>query len=162
MKAVVVGGETRIGSEDGQAGGREHGHKRTKRSESLNEREGDLRGRSVGMRRNELDGTGVTALAVTPGWIRSENMLDHFGVTEDTWRDALAATPDFAISESPTFVARGIAALAADSNAARFAGEVLTSHGLALEYGHTDVDGSRPDCWGHIAAGRPEPIDHWR
>ena len=110
----------------------------------------------------ELDGTGVTALAVTPGWIRSENMLDHFGVTEDTWRDALAATPDFAISESPTFVARGIAALAADSNAARFAGEVLTSHGLALEYGHTDVDGSRPDCWGHIAAGRPEPIDHWR
>ena len=110
----------------------------------------------------ELDGTGVTALAVTPGWIRSENMLDHFGVTEDTWRDAVAATPDFAISESPSFVARGIAALSADSNAARFAGEVLTSHGLALEYGHTDVDGSRPDCWGHIAAGRPEPIDHWR
>ncbi len=64
MKAVVVGGETRIGSEDGQAGGREHGHQRTKRSESLNEREGDLRGRSVGMRRNELDGTGVRVYGV--------------------------------------------------------------------------------------------------
>jgi NAD(P)-dependent dehydrogenase (short-subunit alcohol dehydrogenase family) len=110
----------------------------------------------------ELEPTDTTAVAVTPGWIRSEAMLDHFGVSEATWRDALTTTPEFAISESPTFVARGVAALAADPNRRRFGGTVLTSHGLAVEYGHTDIDGSRPDCWGHIAAGRPEPIEAWR
>jgi NAD(P)-dependent dehydrogenase (short-subunit alcohol dehydrogenase family) len=110
----------------------------------------------------ELQSTDTTAVAITPGWIRSEAMLDHFGVTEGTWREALAATPGFAISESPAFVARGVAALAADPDRGRFAGHVLTSHGLAVEYGHTDVDGSRPDCWGHMATGSPEPIDAWR
>jgi NAD(P)-dependent dehydrogenase (short-subunit alcohol dehydrogenase family) len=110
----------------------------------------------------ELEPTDTTAVAVTPGWIRSEAMLDHFGVTEATWRDALTTTPEFAIAESPTFVARGVAALAADPHRGRFAGTVLTSYGLAVEYGHTDVDGSRPDCWGHMAAGSPEPIDAWR
>jgi len=110
----------------------------------------------------ELASTDTTALAVTPGWIRSEAMLDHFGVTETTWRDALVETPGFAISESPAFVARGVAALASDPERGRFAGQVLTSHGLAVEYGHTDVDGSRPDCWGHLAAGSPEPVEAWR
>jgi len=110
----------------------------------------------------ELESTDTTAVAVTPGWIRSEAMLDHFGVTEATWRDALTTTPGFAISESPTLVARGVAALAADPNRHRFAGAVLTSHGLAVDYGQTDVDGSRPDCWGHMAAGSPEPIEAWR
>jgi len=110
----------------------------------------------------ELEETDVTAVGVTPGWIRSEHMLDHFGVTEETWRDATVETPDFAISESPAFVARGVAALAHDTGRARFAGQVLTSYGLSVEYGHTDTDGSRPDCWGHLAAGSPQPIDDWR
>jgi NAD(P)-dependent dehydrogenase (short-subunit alcohol dehydrogenase family) len=110
----------------------------------------------------ELEGTGVTAVAVTPGWIRSEAMLENYNVTEETWRDALITTPAFAISESPTFVARGVAALAGDPDVNRSAGQVLTSYGLAVEYGHTDVDGSRPDCWGHLAAGSPAPIADWR
>ncbi len=100
---------------------------------------------------HELRDRPVTAVGVTPGWLRSENMLDHFGVTEETWRDALEKVPGFAISESPTYVARGLAALAADPAPERFAGRVLTSHDLAVEYDLTDVDGSRPDCWGYIA-----------
>lgn len=110
----------------------------------------------------ELADTDTTCVAVTPGWIRSEAMLEIYRVTEQTWRDALVAEPGFAISESPAFVARGVAALAADPDRRRFAGQVLTSHGLAVNYGHTDIDGSRPDCWGHMAAGGPEPVDDWR
>jgi hypothetical protein len=79
-------------------------------------------------------------------------MLEHFGVTEQAWRDALDDVPGFAISESPTYVARGVAALAADRDHHRFAGAVLTARQLADEYGVTDADGSRPDCWGLIAA----------
>ncbi len=100
---------------------------------------------------HELADLPVTPLAVTPGWIRSENMLEHFGVTEATWRDALARVPGFAISESPTYVARGIAALAADPGHARHVGQCLSSHDLAAAYDLTDVDGSRPDCWRLIA-----------
>jgi len=101
---------------------------------------------------HELRDTPVTALGVTPGWLRSENMLDLFGVTEENWRDALAKTPGFAISESPTYVARGVAALAQDSEVARFAGQVLTARQLADRYRVTDTDGSRPDAWRYIAA----------
>ncbi len=100
----------------------------------------------------ELSDHPVTALGVTPGWLRSEQMLENFGVTEDTWHDALDSVPGFAISESPTYVARGIAALAADEQRTRFAGQILTSRQLADTYGLTDADGSRPDCWGYIAA----------
>ena len=100
---------------------------------------------------HELRDTPVTALGVTPGWLRSENMLEGFGVTEETWRDALDTTPGFAISESPTYVARGLAALAQDSEVAQFAGQVLTARQLADRYGVTDTDGSRPDAWGYIA-----------
>lgn len=100
---------------------------------------------------HELNDQPVTALAVTPGWIRSEAMLDNFGVTEDTWRDALPKVPGFAISESPTYVARGVAALAADPDHGRHAGRCLTSRDLSDAYGVTDADGSRPDCWGYIA-----------
>jgi NAD(P)-dependent dehydrogenase (short-subunit alcohol dehydrogenase family) len=100
---------------------------------------------------NELRGRPVTALGVTPGWLRSENMLDGFGVTEATWRDALDKMPGFAISESPTYVARGLAALAQDPEVAQFAGQVLTARQLSDRYGVTDVDGSRPDAWGYIA-----------
>jgi NAD(P)-dependent dehydrogenase (short-subunit alcohol dehydrogenase family) len=101
---------------------------------------------------HELRNQAVTPLGVTPGWLRSENMLDVFGVREENWRDALGKTPGFAISESPTYVARGLAALAQDPDVAQFAGQVLTSRQLADRYGVTDTDGSRPDCWGYIAA----------
>ena len=101
---------------------------------------------------HELRDTPVTALGVTPGWLRSEAMLEGFGVTEETWRDALARIPGFAISESPAYVARGLAALAQDPEVAQFAGQVLTARQLADRYGVTDADGSRPDAWGYIAA----------
>ena len=100
---------------------------------------------------HELRDHPVTAVGVTPGWLRSENMLEHFGVEEASWRDAFGKVPGFAISESPTYVARGIAALAGDHDVARFAGRVLTARELSDKYGVTDTDGSRPDCWGYIA-----------
>ena len=99
----------------------------------------------------ELHDHPAVALGVTPGWLRSEKMLDNFGVTEATWRDCLDRVPGFAISESPTYVGRGVAALTADPGTRRFAGRVVTSRELADEYGVTDTDGSRPDCWGYIA-----------
>lgn len=105
----------------------------------------------------ELADHPVTALGVTPGWLRSEKMLEGFGVSEENWRDACHDSPGFAISESPTYVGRGVAALAADDQASRFAGLVLTSRQLADTYGVTDTDGSRPDCWGLIDA---YGIDH--
>jgi NAD(P)-dependent dehydrogenase (short-subunit alcohol dehydrogenase family) len=100
---------------------------------------------------HELRERPVTALGVTPGWLRSEAMLEGFGVTEATWRDALDKLPGFAISESPAYVARGLAALAQDPEVAQFAGQVLTPRQLADRYGITDTDGSRPDAWGYIA-----------
>ena len=94
---------------------------------------------------------GVTAVAVTPGFLRSEAMLDHFGVREDNWRDAIAEDEHFAYSETPRFVGRCVAALAYDDEVARFAGQTLTSWNLAKEYALDDVDGTRPD-WGAHAA----------
>ena len=99
---------------------------------------------------HELRTEPVTALGVTPGWLRSEQMLEGFGVREDHWRDALTKVPGFAISESPTYVGRGIAALAGDPDRRRLAGRILTSRQLSDAYGVTDADGSRPDCWGYI------------
>ncbi len=99
---------------------------------------------------HELKDLPVTAVGVTPGWLRSENMLDGFEVTEDTWRDALDKVPGFAISESPAYVGRGVAALAAAGDAGRWAGRIVTSRHLADAYDVTDVDGSKPDCWGYI------------
>jgi NAD(P)-dependent dehydrogenase (short-subunit alcohol dehydrogenase family) len=99
----------------------------------------------------ELEPHGATAVALTPGWMRSEMMLEHFGVTEATWRDAAATQPHFAaISESPRFVGRAVAALAADPDVRRRNGGSFSSGGLAREYGFTDVDGSRPDCWRYM------------
>jgi NAD(P)-dependent dehydrogenase (short-subunit alcohol dehydrogenase family) len=100
----------------------------------------------------ELDGHPVTVAGVTPGWLRSEKMLDNFGVTEANWRDACVKTPGFAISESPAYVARGIAALAQDVDVARWAGIIISARKLADAYGVTDTDGSKPDCWGYLAA----------
>ncbi|SNY57104.1 SDR family oxidoreductase [Paractinoplanes atraurantiacus] len=93
----------------------------------------------------ELRPHGCAAVAVTPGWLRSERMLDKFGVTEDGWRAAVARDRHFAMSESPRYVGRGVAALAADPGAGRFGGQALTSADLAVTYDLTDLDGSRPD-----------------
>jgi NAD(P)-dependent dehydrogenase (short-subunit alcohol dehydrogenase family) len=124
-------------------------------------------GRIVTSLTAELADHPVTAVGVTPGWLRSEQMLEGFGVTEASWRDACAGQPGFAISESPAYVARGIAALAADDRAGRFAGRVLSSFDLSDAYGVTDTDGSRPDCWGMIeqhgmGAGDPATIAAFR
>jgi NAD(P)-dependent dehydrogenase (short-subunit alcohol dehydrogenase family) len=100
----------------------------------------------------ELENRPVTVVGVTPGWLRSEKMLENFGVTEANWRDALERRPSFGISESPTYVARGVAALATAGDADRWAGTIASVRRLADAYGFTDTDGSKPDCWGHLAA----------
>jgi NAD(P)-dependent dehydrogenase (short-subunit alcohol dehydrogenase family) len=100
----------------------------------------------------ELNDQPVTAVGVTPGWLRSENMLDNFGVTEENWPDACVKTPGFGISESPAYVARGVTALAQDADVGRWAGTIISARQLADAYGVTDTDGSRPDCWGYLAA----------
>lgn len=115
---------------------------------------------------HELGPRGATAVALTPGWLRSEMMLDGFGVTEETWRDALAQVPHFAISETPRYVGRAVAALAADPDVARFNGASLSSGSLARTYGFTDLDGSRPDAWRYLVevqdAGKPADTTGYR
>jgi NAD(P)-dependent dehydrogenase (short-subunit alcohol dehydrogenase family) len=115
----------------------------------------------------ELAPHGCTAVALTPGWMRSEMMLDIYGVTEETWRDAEGGNPHFAaISESPRFVGRAVAALAADPEVHRRNGGSFSAGGLAREYGFTDLDGSRPDCWRYMVevqdAGRPPDATGYR
>jgi NAD(P)-dependent dehydrogenase (short-subunit alcohol dehydrogenase family) len=114
----------------------------------------------------ELRPFGGTAVSLTPGWLRSELMLDAFGVTEETWRDALGAQPHFAISETPAFVGRAVVALAADPERGRWSGQSLSSGGLAQVYGFTDVDGSRPDCWRYLVEvqdpGKPADVTGYR
>jgi NAD(P)-dependent dehydrogenase (short-subunit alcohol dehydrogenase family) len=115
---------------------------------------------------HELADHGCTAVALTPGWLRSEMMLEHYGVTEDNWRDGARISPHFAaISESPRFVGRAVAALAADPDVNRRNGGSFSSGGLAREYGFTDVDGSQPDCWRYMVevqdAGLPaDPVGY--
>jgi NAD(P)-dependent dehydrogenase (short-subunit alcohol dehydrogenase family) len=114
----------------------------------------------------ELAPYGCAAVALTPGWLRSEMMLDLFGVEESNWREATAREPHFAISETPRYVGRAVAHLAADPDVARFNGRSLSSGGLAKEYGFTDLDGSRPDAWRYIPevqdAGRPADTTGYR
>lgn len=110
----------------------------------------------------ELKDHDATAVSLTPGFLRSEEMLDHFGVTEETWRDGVAKDPHFRMAESPAYVGRAVAALAADPGVRRWTGRALSSWGLAREYGFTDADGTRPD-WGRyftevVEQGR-EPSD---
>ena len=95
----------------------------------------------------ELEPYSCTALSLTPGWLRSEMMLDGYDVTEENWRDALAKTPEFGISESPRYVGRAVAYLAADDDVSRFNGHSLSSGELAKIYNFTDLDGTQPDCW---------------
>jgi NAD(P)-dependent dehydrogenase (short-subunit alcohol dehydrogenase family) len=123
---------------------------------------------------HELAGFGCTAVALTPGWMRSEMMLEHYGVTEDTWREVLARPvqppfPDpghFGISETPRFTGRAVAALAADPDVARWNQASLSSGQLAKEYGFTDLDGSSPDAWRYIVevqdAGKPADTTGYR
>lgn len=109
---------------------------------------------------------GATAVSLTPGWLRSEIMLETFGVTEETWRDALTAQPHFAISETPRFVGRAVAALAGDPERARWNGQSLSAGDLAKVYGFRDVDGSQPDAWRYVVevqdAGRPADTTGYR
>ena len=99
----------------------------------------------------ELAAHGCAALALTPGWMRSEMMLEIYGVTEDNWREATVGSPHFAaISESPRFVGRAVAALAADPRVLERSGGSFSSGELAREYGFTDLDGSQPDCWRYM------------
>ena len=93
---------------------------------------------------------GATAVSLTPGWMRSEMMLDILEVREENWRDATKAQPHFVISETPRFTGRAVAALAADPDRARWNGQSLSSGQLAKVYGFDDVDGSRPDCWRYM------------
>lgn len=115
---------------------------------------------------HELRAHGGTAVAVTPGWLRSEMMVEHFGGTEDTWRDACERVPHFAISETPRFVGRGIAALAADPDRHRWNGRSTSSGELGRVYALDDLDGSRPDAWRYIVevqdAGRPADVTGYR
>ncbi|MGA6174392.1 SDR family oxidoreductase [Streptomyces sp. NPDC012600] len=99
---------------------------------------------------HELAPHDATAVALTPGWLRSEAMLQAHGVTEATWHDAIAHAPHFAISESPAYVGRAVTALARDPEVARWNGQSLSSGQLARVYGFTDVDGSRPDAWRYL------------
>ena len=100
----------------------------------------------------ELENEPAAVVGVTPGWLRSERMLENFGVSEANWQDACRDRPGFAISESPTYVARGVAALALAGDAGRWRGSIVSARQLADAYGVTDTDDSRPDCWGYLAA----------
>ena len=109
---------------------------------------------------HELAPHGVTAVSLTPGWLRSEMMLENFGVSESNWLEALdpareqsgqpVAPPDFALSESPRYVGRAIVSLALDPDRARWNQQSVSSGELARVYGFTDVDGTSPDIWRHM------------
>jgi NAD(P)-dependent dehydrogenase (short-subunit alcohol dehydrogenase family) len=115
---------------------------------------------------HELRPHGGTAVALTPGWLRSELMLEIYGVTEANWRDATQKQPHFIISETPSYVGRAVAALAADPEVARWSGQSLSSGQLAKVYGFTDLDGSQPDAWRYVRevqdAGKPADATGYR
>jgi NAD(P)-dependent dehydrogenase (short-subunit alcohol dehydrogenase family) len=115
---------------------------------------------------HELKPHGATAVSLTPGWLRSEHMLDEYRVTESNWRHATKISPHFAISESPAFVGRAVAALAQDPDVARWNGKSLSSGQLAKVYGFTDLDGSQPDAWRYLVevqdAGKPADTTGYR
>jgi NAD(P)-dependent dehydrogenase (short-subunit alcohol dehydrogenase family) len=114
----------------------------------------------------DLAAHGATSVALTPGWLRSEMMLETFGVSEKNWRDATAKVPHFIISETPRFVGRAVTALATDPDLSRWNGQSLSSGGLARVYGFTDLDGSQPDAWRYVPevqdAGRPADATGYR
>jgi NAD(P)-dependent dehydrogenase (short-subunit alcohol dehydrogenase family) len=115
---------------------------------------------------HELRETEVTVVSLTPGWLRSEAMLEAFGVGEANWRDAVERVPHFAISETPAYAGRAVAALAGDTQVARWHGRSVSSGELARVYGFTDVDGSQPDAWRYmrevVDAGKPADTAGYR
>jgi NAD(P)-dependent dehydrogenase (short-subunit alcohol dehydrogenase family) len=115
---------------------------------------------------HELPPYAATAVSLTPGWLRSEAMLEAYGVTESNWREATKRNPHFAISESPAFVGRAVAALAQDPEVSRWNGQSLSSGQLAKVYGFTDLDGSQPDAWRYVVevqdAGKPADVTGYR
>ncbi len=115
---------------------------------------------------HEVGSRGATAVLLTPGWLRSEVMLDVYGVTEENWLEATKREPHFAITETPTYVGRAVVALVADPDVARWNGKSLSSGQLAQVYGFTDVDGSRPDAWRYLVevqdAGKPADVTGYR
>lgn len=115
---------------------------------------------------HELRPHGATAVLLTPGWLRSEAMLEAYSVAESNWRDATKVQPHFAISESPAFIGRAVAALAQDTEVSRWNGKSLSSGQLAQIYGFTDLDGSRPDAWRYVVevqeAGKPADVTGYR
>jgi NAD(P)-dependent dehydrogenase (short-subunit alcohol dehydrogenase family) len=115
---------------------------------------------------HELRPYHATAVSLTPGWLRSEAMLEAYGVTESNWRDAIKKMPHFAISESPAFVGRAVVALAQDPHVSRWNGKSLSSGQLAKVYGFTDLDGSQPDAWRYVVeiqdAGKPADTTGYR
>jgi NAD(P)-dependent dehydrogenase (short-subunit alcohol dehydrogenase family) len=115
---------------------------------------------------HELEPHGATAVSLTPGWLRSEAMLEAYGVTESNWLDATQRQPHFAIAESPAFVGRAVVALAEDPNRERWNGQSLSSGQLAKIYGFTDIDGSQPDAWRYVPevqdAGKPADVTGYR
>ncbi|MDM5336475.1 SDR family oxidoreductase [Fictibacillus enclensis] len=115
---------------------------------------------------HELSPYGGTAVSLTPGWLRSELMLETFRVTEENWRDAVKTEPHFVISESPRYIGRAVSALAEDAKRHRWNGQSLSSGQLAKVYHFTDVDGTRPDCWRYLveveAAGKPANAEGYR
>jgi NAD(P)-dependent dehydrogenase (short-subunit alcohol dehydrogenase family) len=115
---------------------------------------------------HELRPYHATAVSLTPGWLRSEAMLEAYGVSESNWRDAIKKMPHFAISESPAFVGRALVALAQDPDVSRWSGQSLSSGQLAKVYGFTDLDGSQPDAWRYVVevqdAGKPADTTGYR
>ncbi len=107
----------------------------------------------------ELEAYGCSAVVLTPGWLRSEMMLDNFGVKEENWRDATEQEPHFIISETPHYVGRAVVSLALDPDLNRWNGQSLSSGQLAKVYNFYDLDGSQPDCWRYLTevqeAGKP-------
>jgi len=108
---------------------------------------------------HELAPRNGTAVAITPGWLRSEMMLETFRTTEDGWQSA-DAPPGFAVSETPRYVGRAVAALAADPDRRRWNQQSVSSADLARAYGFTDVDGSRPDVWRYELDGATDPASY--
>ena len=115
---------------------------------------------------HELKPYNATAVSLTPGWLRSEAMLEAYGVSESNWRDATKIQPHFAISESPAFVGRAVASLAQDPDVSRWNGKSLSSGQLARVYNFTDLDGSQPDAWRYLVevqdAGKPADVTGYR
>ncbi|MFD2656940.1 SDR family oxidoreductase [Gracilibacillus thailandensis] len=115
---------------------------------------------------HELSPYECTAISVTPGWMRSEIMLEEFGVTEENWMDATKLEPHFVISETPRFTGRAVTSIAKDLNKNRLNGQSLSSGKLAKMYNFFDVDGSQPDCWRYLVdvqdTGKPANAEGYR